>query len=52
MNKRSVAIVLCCVVLGACGQTGELYLPPPSAEPSSEQDTEEKRDNDEDAPAG
>lgn len=32
---RTLVALSCCLVLGACGQRGPLYLPQPSANPAT-----------------
>ncbi|MDH3934854.1 MAG: lipoprotein [Gammaproteobacteria bacterium] len=36
MNHRQIPLLLICLLLVACGQTGPLYLPEPEAAPEPE----------------
>ncbi|MEO1581463.1 MAG: lipoprotein [Pseudomonadota bacterium] len=51
--KKLVALLLL-VALTACGQTGDLYLPPAAQTPTPETpaDAEENEEDDEETPAG
>jgi predicted small lipoprotein YifL len=39
MNHRQTPLLLICLLLAACGQTGPLYLPEPEAEPEAVPET-------------
>ncbi|MDH3889424.1 MAG: lipoprotein [Gammaproteobacteria bacterium] len=39
MNHRQIPLLLICLLLVACGQTGPLYLPEPEPEAAPEPET-------------
>ena len=38
MTQRQLPLLLICLLLAACGQTGPLYLPEPESAPEQEPD--------------
>jgi len=43
--KNRQTLLLICMLLAACGQTGPLYLPEPEAQPSAEATPEQQPDS-------